>query len=90
MNCTNCGKPLNKSQWNDEKTMKSCPACSQTHGTLHVFHDYPAAFGTTDKRASDEHPEGPQSHCTACRQGEKPPAGALCSTVKDSAAPLTP
>lgn len=41
---------------------------------------YPAEFGETDQRASDDHPEGPQSYCIACRKGRPSKAEArLCS-----------
>ena len=69
MLCRNCVKPLTEAQWDEpSKRYKSCPKCSERGGQEHVFYPYPAAFGTTDARASDLHTEGPQSWCKNCRQ----------------------
>ena len=73
MACENCGRPLHRTQWEDQDRWKSCPRCSQAHGTEHVFYRYPDAFGTTPNRATDRHPEGPQSHCQRCRGGNDIP-----------------
>ena len=83
MACENCGQPLHRTQWADEDSWKSCPRCSQAHGTEHVFYRYPDAFGTTPNRATDRHPEGPQSHCQRCRGGNDPDftEGMLCSDI---------
>ena len=83
MPCAHCGRPLHRTQWADRKHWKSCPGCSQAHGGQHVFLRYPAAFGTTPLRASDDHLEGPQSHCERCRGGHAPDlaAGTLCSDL---------
>lgn len=71
MNCQNCNEPLNKSIFNSDRTKKSCPNCSQENGKVHVFYDYPSAFGTTEKRANSKNPDGPQSYCTPCRGSKK-------------------
>ena len=87
MDCAHCDRPLHRTQWADGKNWKSCPGCSQAHGAEHVFLRYPAAFGTTPRRASLRHPEGPQSHCERCR-GENAPdlaAGTLCSDLEPAA-----
>ena len=67
MNCQHCGQPLNVARFNELRTKKSCPSCSQKNGKEHVFYNYPKAFGTTPKRASTKNPDGPQSYCTPCR-----------------------
>lgn len=67
--CNHCQKPLNRSRWSIDRVWKSCPQCSVRNGDVHVFRPYPDAFGTTDARASEEDPEGPQSYCAACRRG---------------------
>lgn len=79
MNCAHCGKPLNKSIYKGK--MKSCPSCSEANGQYHVFYPYPASFGTTPKRASTNHPDGPQSHCQSCRGGNPPSEGILCNAL---------
>lgn len=66
-NCVNCGQRLNKAVFNTDQTMKSCPRCSTTHGSMHVFHPYPYGFGTTEARVSDHNPDGIQSYCVECR-----------------------
>lgn len=65
--CQHCGKALNRSQYARGRQLKSCPRCSTENGSYHVFHDYPAAFGNSDARVSDETPDGAQSYCIACR-----------------------
>lgn len=70
MNCTHCRRPLRNVQWREAEKWKSCPHCSTLHGSEHVFYPYPDAFGTTPARATQHHPEGPQSYCTPCRAGE--------------------
>ena len=67
MNCQHCNKPLNVTQFNVNRTKKSCPLCSNNNGNTHVYYDYPKAFGTTEKRATSQNPDGPQSYCTPCR-----------------------
>ena len=66
--CASCGEPLNRSRYSPSRDLKSCPECSVRNGS-HVFRPYPDAFGTSEMRASDEEPEGPQSYCSACRRG---------------------
>lgn len=66
-NCKHCGKQLNMAQSKDD--YKSCPRCSTNNGNEHIFYQYPDAFGKTDKRATINHPDGPQSYCTNCRGG---------------------
>jgi len=68
MICPICTKPLNEAQW--KNGYKSCPACSQNEG-VHIFYKYPDTFGTTPLRASQKHPDGPQSYCELCRGGNK-------------------
>jgi len=83
-NCTHCNKPLNRSVYKTDATgaeFKSCPRCSTNNGAEHVFHPYPDAFGTTDRRTSGAHPEGPQSYCASCRGGNPPAAGTPCSAL---------
>lgn len=67
MICTVCNRALNQTQWSNDETLKSCPNCSATNGREHVFFRYPEKFGTTPRRATPQHPEGPQSYCTDCR-----------------------
>ena len=85
MACNHCGKGLNRSQYDGSRTWKSCPSCSTADATEHVFHPYPDAYGTTEKRSTPETPDGPQSHCTACRskaEGAQPAAASRrCSDV---------
>ncbi len=68
MNCKHCNRPLNEAQYHND--LKSCPNCSTQNGEEHVFYKYPEAFGTTPLRATSVRPDGPQSHCTACRGGK--------------------
>lgn len=82
MTCKNCNRPLNESIFNEDRTKKSCPSCSMENGIQHVFYDYPAAFGTTEKRISINNPDGPQSYCTPCRGKNEPGyQSELCSKV---------
>jgi hypothetical protein len=69
--CTCCGKPLNKALRSADGLLKSCPRCSNTHGSLHVFRPYPEFFGTTPARVTASNVDGSQSHCIDCR-GEGP------------------
>lgn len=78
--CPSCGQPLNRSQYSADHTLKSCPKCSARRG-VHVFFEYPAAFGTTDARVNDTTPDGVQSYCAPCRAEEDPPKGVLCAQV---------
>jgi hypothetical protein len=81
MMCSHCHQPLKRAQWNAAETLKSCPKCSQDNGAEHVFYSYPEAFGITDKRASEVHPEGPQSYCYSCRSATFPYPASLCHDV---------
>ena len=79
-NCIICGKPLNESQWRNDKQYKSCPRCSNNNGKEHVYYEYPDAFGITEKRKTSNHPEGPQSYCVSCRGPRESSANKiLCS-----------
>lgn len=65
--CSCCGKPLNKAIKSANGKMKSCPRCSTTHGSMHIFRAYPEYFGTTPKRVTPSNTDGSQSHCIDCR-----------------------
>ena len=81
--CTVCGKPLNQSQWDENKKFKSCPKCSTENGEEHVYYEYPENFGTTEKRVSSNYPDGPQSYCVPCRgSGKSTLKKILCSHLK--------
>jgi hypothetical protein len=84
MLCQACGRSLKRSQWTSDGKMKSCPRCSELHGTLHVFHSL-AEFGTSEARESKLAPTGIQSHCTIHRN-LKPqlgvPAGTPCTGLQ--------
>ncbi len=81
--CTVCGKPLNQSQWDENKKYKSCPKCSTENGEEHVYYRYPESFGITEKRLSLNHPDGPQSYCVPCRgRGNSTLKKILCSNLK--------
>lgn len=80
MNCTCCNQPLNKSI--RVNGFKSCPSCSSNNSANeHVF--YPEQdFGFTEKRITNNTPDGIQSHCTSCRGGNgNPNAGTMCSQM---------
>lgn len=62
-NCKYCGRPLNESQYNQDKTLKSCPKCSVIDGEEHIFLSYPDSFGVTEKRISSKNLDGTQSYC---------------------------
>jgi hypothetical protein len=72
MICKSCNKTLSESQHKKGKTLKPCPQCSVNNGEYHVYYDYPVAFGTTPKRATQNSPEGAQSYCTSCRGNQEP------------------
>jgi len=81
-NCKHCGLPLNQSQFKskDNQDYKSCPYCSKIDGEEHIYYEYPDTFGTTDKRASSNYPDGPQSYCRFCRSDRMNPIrGKKCS-----------
>lgn len=65
--CSCCGKPLNSAVWSADGCYKSCPLCSVTHGSQHVFRRYPEDFGTTEARVTVNNPDGAQSYCVDCR-----------------------
>ena len=65
--CEICGKPLNESQYSNDKRYKSCPKCSTKNGKQHVYYTYPESFGVTNTRTTKNSPEGAQSYCTSCR-----------------------
>lgn len=79
-NCKCCTQALNNAIFKEIKgrIYKSCPNCSRLNGEYHVFYPYPESFGTTKKRSSTLHPEGPQSYCERCRGGNPPCNGILC------------
>jgi phage FluMu protein Com len=82
MNCTHCGKALNRVQYSRDGKLKSCPNCSvEGGGVEHVFHKHPAAFGQTEKRVTDRNPDGDQSWCEKCRGKKGPVSGTPCSQV---------
>lgn len=70
-NCRVCGKPLNESQWKEERSYKSCPKCSVENSKEHVYYEYPEHFGTTDARITATNPDGAQSYCAVCRNRAK-------------------
>lgn len=81
--CKHCGRPLNESQYRDNKHYKSCPKCSINNGKEHTYYSYSSAFGITPLRASSTHEEGPQSYCQNCRgNGDGPyPGYKKCSAL---------
>jgi len=81
--CAHCQKPLNRARYAAGRDWKSCPRCSTTHGSEHVFWPYPVEFGEIDARVTGKSPSGPQSHCNVCRRELNPPsrAGTLCSEL---------
>ena len=74
-NCS-CNKSLSsgmirkKDPYTGEK-YKSCPNCSSSHGSEHVFHTYPHFFGKTPARVTARNQEGHQSYCINCRRLDK-------------------
>jgi hypothetical protein len=77
--CASCREPLNHSLADKGGNWKSCPNCSalNVRENEHVFHRFPAAFGTSVKRISAETPDGRQSWCTSCRLRDQPQYGML-------------
>ncbi len=65
MNCKICGRPLNVSVYNN-KGQKSCPRCSVRNGNHHVFYNLDE-FGFSEKRITENNPQGIQSYCKKCR-----------------------
>lgn len=87
MNCKHCGDALSKSIFRKDKTLKSCPKCSEKNGVYHVFYSDPQdpqKFGVTKHRVTSTHPEGFQSYCVKCRGGNPPnPKGEkLCKDIE--------
>lgn len=84
MICKKCGRLLKESQYSRDGRYKSCPKCSVLNGKEHVYFPYPSEFGTTEKRISTNHPDGPQSYCTNHRANPNSPiqeGGILCSEL---------
>lgn len=84
MLCKHCNKPLNEAQYRiiHGKKYKSCPRCSTTNGSYHVYYSYPESFGTTPARSSSGHPDGPQSYCVPCRgESTSPCNGITCDNI---------
>lgn len=84
MICRKCGRPLNESQYSRDGKYKSCPRCSVMNGKEHVYFQYPREFGTTVKRESANHPDGPQSYCTNHRSNPNNAiqnGGVMCSDL---------
>ena len=81
MTCQNCSQALSVGQWSNDEAWKSCPRCSQEDGAQHVFHGFPGDYGKTTKRSSAAHPDGPQSHCNACRGRGVTTSTRACSEV---------
>lgn len=80
--CVTCESPLNRSLYSIGRDLKSCPSCSQANGREHIFRLYPTAFGRTELRSTEGHPDGAQSHCLECRNSlEKTPDIVLCRSV---------
>lgn len=67
MNCIICGELLNKSQYAEGHTLKSCPRCSVQDGKEHIYWAYSGGYGTSSKRITVNIPDGAQSHCTEHR-----------------------
>jgi hypothetical protein len=78
--CTACGGPRAEAQRRER--WKSCPKCSQVHGTQHVFRPDPDGFGISMKRPND----GIQSQCRSCRAKREPsferPEVRFCSDLQ--------
>jgi len=75
MPCNCCGNKINSGRIfkraDSGQLFKSCPNCSRTHGTEHVFHPHPLEFGQTPARISAKNPDGDQSYCSDCRTLDK-------------------
>ncbi len=72
MSCKCCGANLNsgmihKKEPTTGQKFKSCPHCSAENGKEHVFHPYPAKYGSTSARITKKNPDGYQSYCMDCR-----------------------
>jgi hypothetical protein len=71
--CAHCGRRLRMSIKSRDGQWKSCPNCSGSHGTEHVFRRMPEDFGESEARAAAGVEGGDQSWCYACRSGEATP-----------------
>ena len=80
--CQHCERLLSRSVYTQDRTRKSCPRGSDTDGQFHVFYDYPDDFGLSEARANSDTPDGAQSYCKACRQGEKANNGSRCPEIR--------
>ena len=79
--CEHCERPLTRSAYNQSRTLKSCPHCSETDGHVHIFYEHPDSFGLPEDRSSSEISDGGQSDCTACRQRLPSTGGKRCQDV---------
>lgn len=81
MNCIFCQQPLNIAQTSNNGKYKSCPKCSTFNGREHVY--YPCNnFGYSDKRSTENNPDGIQSWCEVCRgRNTVNGTGTLCSQI---------
>lgn len=79
--CQHCDRPLTRSVYNQSRTLKSCPHCSEADAHVHVFYEHPDGFGISEARANNETPDGAQSYCKACRQGVPGTGGRRCPEV---------
>jgi hypothetical protein len=73
--CVVCGGALNRSQRPESgggQAWKSCPNCSSSHGTQHIYRPFPDTFGQSEARVNDNTPDGAQSYCNYCRSGRAP------------------
>jgi hypothetical protein len=66
-NCTCCGVDLSIALRSADGTLKSCPRCSQTHGSMHVFRDLVNDIGFSQARVNSNNLDGSHSHCIDCR-----------------------
>ena len=70
-------------------TYKACPHCSATHGSEHVFHQYPYAFGLSTLKLMSANPNGFQAFCKECRAlamgqpSRSLSSGRICSSFKN-------
>jgi hypothetical protein len=82
LKCTTCSRLLRRSIKSKDGEWKSCPNCSGTHGSEHVFRRMPEDFGESEARAAAGVEGGDQSWCYACRSGASTAGGTrLCSQV---------
>lgn len=79
--CKICGRPLNKAQFSADRQFKSCPKCSTENGEEHVYYKYSEDFRTSEKRVTQNNPDGPQSYCYTCRERGETGDRVLCSEL---------